>query len=615
MSTISLKNQSVKQSKLSVDDLSASDSVMASALSQMAEENLFLWLDSRAGEVHIDHHLIEFYEKHRCLIDLYCLIDVNLRKTEVVLRKAAQRGGTVWEILGCLFLASRMQPVKIGFYFPTSSDLDKMVKDRWNPLIVEMPEFSLRDDPKSRDSNLQQKFIGKSTIYLNSVKGTVGMDSTPMDIIFIDEQRLMDNKEVERLSVRLDASSIKLIFKASTPNYPDENIDEAFKQGTQHRWHIKCACKCPECGNPGMCLEDYWPHCVEEHDQQAYLKCPQCGMYIEDGQNGAYYPHNLGAPYPSYGFSQLPSCGYKEEGAMTELWVQWKRATDKQNFYNQKLGLPYIDEANRPITLRIINECTDLDLKWYSNMNAMERQAAVRDTTVMGVDHMSGNAYVVVVRLTKDGPTLLHLEIIEEDNPKYFVKNEKSGELEKTSPFNRMHEIMKEFNIDFALIDGNPNPNESKNFARKYLAKVFIAFYTSDPKNNEAVQWQDRARHKIATRKSNEQKFKYKAIINQYVCVDFMFQKWVDNVVITPQLDDIFQVARDAEGRMVNHCIGATFKKHLMGLVRERKEQGEAGTYRMHWKKIGGDPHFTFATAFAMTAADRASITGSSMLI
>lgn len=374
------------------------------------------------------------------------------------------------------------------------------------------------------------------------------------------------------------------------------DIHERFLRGTQLTWHTKCGC--PD----GVVLPEVFPDCVVEHRGEVYYRCPKCKYRINDVQNGCYIPHNPGGKYNSYSVSQLNSAHISPE----ELFDFYKTTTNIKEFYNGKLGQPYVDEANRPITDDTFAACVDDSLKWQCNLPSQR----VRGGCAMGVDQHSGNCYVTIMKRGKDGKKqIVHLEVIESKNPIYWEYDDKFGADGPVSPFKRLHQLMNEYGVGMCVIDMMPNANEAHELARKFPGKVFTAVYKES--GQDLVLWGDRASHKEGVRKGGKEiKNKYQVNINRYLSLDYALRMWTEGIVELPAIGQLTPVVRSErkadKGRFVATPLALRLRDHLKRLVRQETVlDKDTGRSRMEWLYLGGDPHFAHAFSYCNIAMER----------
>jgi hypothetical protein len=138
-----------------------------------------------------------------------------------------------------------------------------------------------------------------------------------------------------------------------------------------------------------------------------------------------------------------------------------------KNFYNRKLGKPYTDPSQVPVTLEILNDCArigmEMGLVWES------RGAHY----FMGLDQGGlFNVAIIAKRMPSGHMAIVHVEECYADDP-----------------FLRCSELMHLFGVDVCVVESLPNYNDAKRFAGRHLGKVFLASYTQ--MKDEMIRWGD----------------------------------------------------------------------------------------------------------------------------
>lgn len=322
---------------------------------------------------------------------------------------------------------------------------------------------------------------------------------------------------------------------------------------------------------------------------EVYLICPKCRYEIKDTQNGRYVPHNEGADYNSYHVSQLSSKFITPK----EIWEFWKRTTNKAEFWNAKLGLPYIDSENVGVTLSQLKSCIKPDLSWAEPNK-------VKNPCAMGVDQGAGYLMVTIADLHEGQKRLRHVEIIEQYNPRYKQEDQ------VVNPFNRLAEIMREYNVQLAVVDAMPNTNDSTQFCRQFPGRAFIAYYSKD--SREVVQWNDRNKYKPTVVKAGPLlKFKHTAILGRFPSLDFMFGELKGGKYIIPDPDRLKQMAFDEKTNVLTpEAPTSRLFSHLTRLVKRFHETNEeTGDGRWDWIYTGSDPHLAHSLNYCNVALER----------
>ncbi len=558
-------------------DLKPED-ISLDSVKSLSDQSFALWAVTSGATV--DGHKVDF-DKHRYLLPIY--MD---NSKEIAWIKAAQLGATVYMLLRSVWWLTVNQGRKAGLYFPNKEMVEMLSQDRLNPMLKSIPDvWNLIQDTEDQANRMTMKKIGASTFYLFHLGGKASKDSVPLDFVTFDEVRLCNSQDIDQALERISHSSHKYKIFMSTAGLPNNDIHARFLQGSQHVWRVKCGC------SDGCDLPSTWPECVVEHPSKGlYLRCPKCGWEIKDTQNGRYVPMNESASFHSYRASQLNS----KFISLREIWDSYLRTTNMKEFYNAKLGLPYIDEENQPIKQEHLDAAVDPSLPWAEPFH-------VQGTTAMGIDQGAGYCFAIIADIHEGKKRIRHVELIESDNPNY--RDIQGGKL---SPFVRLRELMQEYNVRVCVCDAMPNANDSLAFAQDFPGRVWLAFYTQG--GTSPVQWKDRIKTPPAVQKAGPfLKFKYIAFLNRYLSMDAGLNAWVLGDVVTPEPRALIQTARgENSGRWEPEHPLERVHAHLKRLVRQfNVTNEETGEGKMVWVYAGKDPHLAHAWNYTNIALER----------
>lgn len=554
-------------------------------LDALRRENLGVWC--AVNDFKVDHKPFTF-KGRKFLKDIYLCNNPNIS-----VRKCTQVGLTIWMILKVLHRLRFSEEVgrkiarKAGFYFPVFDSVAKFSKDRLRPLLYNIPEFKERmSGPPSID--LCQ--FGNSSLYLSYTGGVASMDSTPMDILCLDEVRLMQTSTINQLEERLSGCMDPSLYKISTAGYPNDAIDKSFMMGDQRYWHTNC--KCPD----GIILPDHFPNCVGQRRNlksgkpEYFYVCPKCGKEDLEPQDGQYVTHNPQSDYASFHIHQMLSPSRPAKA----IWERYITTDNPKEFYNATLGKPYVDEDNIGVTNDELLGCVNTDLSWSTDVN----------NTCMGVDQRSGNLHVVVAKIVDNKKRLLHIEVVDNQAKRY----KESGKV--VTPFKRLYQMMTDFDVDLCVLDALPNANEAKDFARAFPGRVFLSYYKESA---DMVRWSDKksgkASEKPHNRKSSEDlKFKWVVLLDRYKSIDYALRQWIDRRVECPNPRGLMQEIRNTKtgGYEPAFVCEDEFFKHLKAVVRELvQNKNDPTNYRYRWNYLGLDPHLLHAWSYCCVALER----------
>lgn len=507
----------------------------------------------------------------------------------LVLMKCAQVGFTVMEMLATIYLGIKFGPATVGMFLPDTNLADIKSSKRFMPVVRTIPsvhklmtmEAADGSGRKSGEGNVRVRQIGDAMFVFSWTTGRATTESIPMDILSYDEVQEMTLEQMEKTQERLSASEIRFTLMGSTANWPDADIHHWYKRGSQHRFHTEC----PTCGSKKP-LDDYFPDCIR-YDSEARLYryvCPN-GHVLEDTQRGEWIADNPEADVAvdlavlkkdrplrirSIHFPQFLSPTISAE----EIIFAYNTATDMKNFFNRKLGKPYLDPSQVPVNLDHLANCV-----------AAGKSAGVTWKTrakgaYLGIDQMGNfNVCVIKERMPDGRQAVIHVE-----------------EVYSADPFARCDELMEAFGIAVAVVEINPNYNDAKKFANRWPGRVFIcnSFGTIA---EGMIQWGDTPRIGVSDRRTDEEaQDLYTLKMDQYKCMQVSMSRFTTPVptCLFPDPQGLVQEIVEKGQRQVVPVLPRMFH-HFTKTALVAEKDDETNQYKRSVKKVGIDPHFSYA--------------------
>jgi hypothetical protein len=140
---------------------------------------------------------------------------------------------------------------------------------------------------------------------------------------------------------------------------------------------------------------------------------------------------------------------------MKELLNDFRTTQNLQDFYNLRIGIAWVEATHR-ISLEAVYALCDL-------YGLAEKDAG---PSSMGVDQ-GKDLHVVIGRAEpKRAGKIVHLEVYKD--------------------WRKLETLMEDFNVYRCVIDGMPETDKARAFAKKFPGRVFLNFYNEHQKG---IQW------------------------------------------------------------------------------------------------------------------------------
>lgn len=517
----------------------------------------------------------------------------------LVIMKCAQVGFTILEILAALYLGLKFGPCTVGMFLPDMNLAGIKSTERFMPIVRSIPEVHklMTQDAadgtgkKSGEGNVNKRRLDEALYIFSWTSGRATTESIPMDVLNFDEVQEMTLDQIEKTYERLSASPIRFMLMGSTANWPEADIHHWYLLGDQHQFHTEC----PTCGSRKP-LDEYFPHCIKydkELDRLRYV-CPN-GHWLDDTQRGEWVPAHPERCGPieyhvekkfrklrirSIHFPQFLSPTISAD----EILTAYNSATDMKNFFNRKLGKPYLDPSQIPVTLEHLKACEQAGIAAGLKWKARGRSC------YMGIDQMGNfNVHVIKERMPDGRQAVVHVE-----------------ETYSEDPFARSSELMELYDVAVCVVEINPNYNCAKKFANRHRGRVFIcdSFGTVA---EDMVQWGDRAKLDGSDRRTDEEaRDRYTLKMDQYKCMQVSMARFTADppLCLFPDRQGLVQEVLEKGIKQQAAVLPRAFHHFTKtALVAEKDE--ETNKFRRVVKKVGIDPHFSYANMLCDVAWSR----------
>jgi hypothetical protein len=450
------------------------------------------------------------------------------------------------------------------------------------------------------------KRFGNSSLYLGGRRNVQSVTSIPAHIVMADEwDRTYDPNIGEQLESRLKASEMfraksqrGLYIKYSTPEAYGAGVDKEYEESDQMVFQIKCS-RCnswQEMGYPDSIA--HWYEKGKKSDKKPYYKCLRCHRELDWSEigcwdrskplkikNAEWVPKRLDY-YNAVTRYMEGTRGFRVPWAYSAPVEEVMRDRDKKSklyFFHHVLGQTYAEDSTGLIPDSFTSRI-DSAFEW-----GRRRENWVY---VMGVDQ---GCYVSVwgmIPFSRDDGNpwgkwvLCHFE--HAPNEQAFTTFQIIGK-ETIPKRGRLHEIMKEWDIDLCVIDAEPSGNEAHNFSREFEARVLVNHSTGMRNHDPSIGFnfidfdEDEDGNKIFIGRISEDR--------------------------TSAIDCYFDFVREGSLSIAAGCEESRFKEYIdhhtnIRKVTEEKSGGGLGVAQMisSYKSFGLD-HFGHSGKFAFQAA------------
>lgn len=464
------------------------------------------------------------FRRHEYLYEPYN--DLHPRQVEM---KAAQLGLTTKAGLRSIHGAiTGKYPRGILYLFPSKTDVTEFSKGRISILIEENPDSIKKWIRDTDNSNLKQ--IGTSLLYFRGMRSRVGLKSIPVDFIIFDELDEAPQTAVDKALQRMGHSEVKEWLKLSNPTLPDYGIDKAFQESDQRYWHLIC----PSCGHE-TCLEETFPSCLLElSDGRVIRACMKCKTELNPAIGKWIAKRPEIEDVRGYHYSQLIS----QFVDMKELLQDFRTTKNLQDFYNLRIGVAWVEATHR-IPLEAVYALCDL-------YGMSEKDGG---PCSMGIDQ--GKDLHVVIGRAKPGRAgkIVHLG---------FYKD-----------WGKLETLMKDFNVYRCVIDGLPETEKARAFAKKYPGRVYLNFYNEHQKGSYKWNEEDLT---VSCNRTESLDASHRQILGT------AGDGSESSKIVLPRKSDMVE----------------EFAQHLHNVAKRLEEDEETGSKRYVYVKLGPD-HFRHA--------------------
>ncbi len=466
------------------------------------------------------------FDRHEYLIEPYR--DDHPHVVEI---KAAQLGLSTKGMLRAVYGARYRGFKGILYLFPSRADVLDFSRGRVNPLIEENPD-TIGEWLQNTDSAGLKK-VWNAFLYFRGMRSAIGLKSIPVDFIVMDELDEAPQNAQDMAMARMSHSEFKEVLKLSNPTLPDYGIDLAFQETDQRYWHIKC----PKC-NTWNNLDETFPDCLLEFKGRVIRACQKCQAELNPSIGQWVATHPSVTDKRGYHYSQLFS-HYVDPAEILHLYRTTKNL---QDFYNLKLGRPYVEAQNRLSVQEVLALCGSSGIA-----------SGDPGPCSMGVDQGKTLHVIIGKKHPQKAGQLIHIGIYRD--------------------WEELDRLMRNFKVSRCVVDALPETRNARAFAERFKGKVFLNYYNEHRKGHYA--W-------------NEKELIVQC--NRTESLDASHREIMDQDIILPRENDIIR----------------EFAKHLHNVAKRLEEDEETGSKRYVYIKLGGPDHWRHSYNYEAMARQNA---------
>lgn len=385
-------------------------------------------------------------------------------------QKSAQMGFTEWA-LNRSFYAMDILGVSVLYILPSNDDASDFSAARFDKAL-ENSDYLNRffSDVK----NVGHKRAGNTSLYVRGSRSRSKLKSIDTALLVFDE---LDEMSQENFSLALERQSgqridTKQVLALSTPTIEDKGINEQYKRSTQEHYIFQC----PYCSR---LTELIFPDClvitadslVDPRLKESHYICKECKHKLDQndkpamlkplalGGKARYVPTHSDRDWRGFHINQMYSMTILAANIAESAIKSENDPTEETELFNSKLGLPHATKGAK-ICDEELDNCTRSHRK--GNMDKM----SVR---TMGID--IGKVCHVTIEEWDIKRGFAAALINDYSEPVVLYEGTTSGD---AFDFKELDTFMREYRIDGAIIDAEPERRVAYQFATRHWGKVLL---------------------------------------------------------------------------------------------------------------------------------------------
>jgi hypothetical protein len=405
----------------------------------------------------------------------------------IVGQKSAQMGYT--EVcMNRAFYANDILGDTVLYVLPSKDAASDFSNGRFDPALEIAPHLrALYSDVK----NVGLKRAGSASLYIRGSNSRTALKSIPAAKMFFDEVDEMDTTQIVLAFERMMGQDAAQCYLISTPSYNNVGINYFFKDSTQDHFFFRC----PHCGKYIEMVFDI----KNEKDSslvivgddptsrdvlKSFYKCTKCQGVLKHEEKPNYinldncewvakHPDKLMRGFHVNQFNSHARAATPYNMAITYL-RSLSSPEEEQEFYNNKLGVTH-SVAGAQISEEQIKECI--------GSHTMMSTGPSNRIVTMGIDPGAATHYYEICEFIIDGKS--------EIRDVNLMSKSRMIKCGTTHSFDEFAQLFVQYNVNFAVIDAQPQTELSKRFCQKFQGRAKMCYYTTGLTSRKDIRFSE----------------------------------------------------------------------------------------------------------------------------
>jgi len=379
-------------------------------------------------------------------------------------QKSAQMGYTE-TVLNRVLYNIDMFAMDCLYILPASKpDANDFSSGRFSPAIESSQHLK---DLFSDVSNVGHKRAGTANLYIRGSHSRSQLKSIPVGFVVADEKDEMSQENVPLIFQRQAGQVVKEAWQISTPTHHDYGINKDYNLSSQNHFYFRC----PMCSrfielewlNSLVILGD---NITDKAVKDSYLQCTGCKGKLNHEDKASFLSTGKwietveDREVKGWYINQLYSAVIKPSFIAAKTFAALSDPYEAKELNNSMGGIPYTVDGSS-VTDGDIETCLSGSFKILTSSNSSR-------VITMGIDV---------------GYPQLHIEIDEWILPDDFVVDISAYSkprvlyMGRKTNFDQLDDLMYDFNVNYAVIDSQPERRMALDFANRFYGRVSMCTY------------------------------------------------------------------------------------------------------------------------------------------